>query len=335
MNRQIVLAKRPVGMVTESCFEAVDVPVPELGEGEALLEVKYIGIDPTIRGWLDERGNYMAGVAIGEPIRSNGVAVVIETNDPETYPLGAAVTHLTGWQRYCIVGPNEFTPITALDPDMDFVDVIGILGHSGITAYLGVSKVAKPQPGETFLVSAAGGSVGSLAGQMAKMAGAHVIGIAGSAAKCAYVVDELGFDACIDYKREDVAARLKELAPQGVNIYFDNVGGELLDTVLRRIAMNARIVLCGDISTYNLDGPPPPLYNIRYLMGRRARMEGFNTLDLWDHYDEAMVQLKQWLADGTVSYRTDMLDGVDRAPEALVRLFTGDHLGKLIIKVAP
>jgi NADPH-dependent curcumin reductase CurA len=335
MNRQIVLAKRPVGMVTESCFEAVDVPVPELGEGEALLEVKYIGIDPTIRGWLDERGNYMAGVAIGEPIRSNGVAVVIETNDPETYPLGAAVTHLTGWQQYCIVGPNEFTPITALDPDMDFVDVIGILGHSGITAYLGVSKVAKPQPGETFLVSAAGGSVGSLAGQMAKMAGAHVIGIAGSAAKCAYVVDELGFDACIDYKREDVAARLKELAPQGVNIYFDNVGGELLDTVLRRIAMNARIVLCGDISTYNLDGPPPPLYNIRYLMGRRARMEGFNTLDLWDHYDEAMVQLKQWLADGTVSYRTDMLDGVDRAPEALVRLFTGDHLGKLIIKVAP
>ena len=166
------------------------------------------------------------------------------------------------------------------------------------------------------------------------MQGARVIGIAGSAAKCAWVVDELGFDACIDYKTEDVAARLKELAPKGVDVFFDNVGGELLDTVLRRLALRARVVLCGDISTYDVDTPPPPLHNVRYLMGKRARMEGFNTLDHWDHYHEAAAQLAEWLAEGKLEAREHVLDGLDRAPEALVRLFAGDHLGKLVVRVS-
>jgi hypothetical protein len=330
-NRQVVLAKRPVGMVTESCFETVEVPVPELGSGEALLEVRYLGIDPTIRGWLDERGNYMPGVAIGEPVRSNGVGIVVETNNPEEYPLGRAFMHLTGWQRYCVVQSNPFPPITMVPEGVDLMHVLSVLGHIGITAYIGVLEVARPQPGETFCVSAAAGSVGSIAGQIAKMQGARVIGIAGSPAKCGYVVAELGFDACIDYKHEDVAARLKELAPRGVDIFFDNVGGELLDTVLRRIAMRARVVLCGDISTYNLEGPPPPLHNVRYLMGKRARMEGFNTLDHWDRYHEAAARLAEWVAAGTVTHRAHVLKGLDRAPEALVRLFTGDHLGKLVV----
>ena len=334
-NRQIVLARRPTGAVTEDCFAVAEADVPPLGDGEALLEVRYLGIDPTIRGWLDERGNYMPGVVIGEPVRSNGVGVIVETNNPQEYPLGRAFMHLTGWQQYCVVQSNPFPPITMVSEDVKLTDVLGVLGHIGITAYVGVLEVAKPQPGETFLVSAAASSVGSIAGQIAKLQGARVIGIAGSAAKCAWVVDELGFDACIDYKTEDVAARLKELAPKGVDVFFDNVGGTLLDTVLRRIALHARVVLCGDISTYDTDTPAPPLQNVRYLMGKRARMEGFNTLDHWDQYETAVTQLGAWLDEGKLVAKIDMLDGLDAAPEALTRLFSGDHLGKLVVQVAP
>jgi len=329
----VVLARRPVGMVDASCFEVAERDVPALGEGEALLETRYLGIDPTIRGWLDERGNYMAGVAIGEAVRSNGVGVVVETNNPDEYPLGRAFMHLTGWQEYSVVQSNPFPPVTMVPEGVDLVDVLGVLGHIGITAYIGVLEVAKPQPGEVFCVSAAASSVGSVAGQIAKMQGATVIGIAGSPEKCAWVTGDLGFDACIDYKRDDIAARLKELAPKGVDIFFDNVGGELLDTVLRRLALRARVVLCGDISTYNLEGPPPPLHNIRYLMGKRARMEGFNTLDHWDRYGAAAADLAQWVAEGKITRRVDMLDGLERAPEALVRLFRGEHLGKLVVSV--
>ena len=320
-------------MVTESCFETTETPVPQLGEGEALLEERYLGIDPTIRGWLDERGNYMPGVAIGAVVRSNGVGVVVETNNPVEYPLGRAFMHLTGWQQYCVVESDPFPPITMVPEDVELRDVLGVLGHVGVTAYVGVLVVANPQPGETFCVSAAASSVGSVAGQIARMKGAFVVGIAGSAEKCAWVTDELGFDACIDYKREDVAARLKELVPKGVDVFFDNVGGALLDTVLRRLALRARVVLCGDISTYNLDGPAPALHNIRYLMGKRARMEGFNTLDHWDRYGEATEQLAEWLASGQIKYRVHELDGIDRAPEALVRMFSGEHLGKLVVRL--
>ena len=319
--------------MTEDCFEVADHDVPALGDGEALLEVQFLGIDPTIRGWLDERGNYMPGVAIGEPVRSNGVGVVVETNNPEEYPLGRAFMHLTGWQQYCVVESNPFPPITMIPEGVALTDVLGALGHIGITAYVGVLRVACPRPGETFLVSAAASGVGSIAGQIAKMQGARVIGIAGSPEKCAWVVDDLGFDACINYRTDDVAARLKELAPKGVDIFFDNVGGELLDTVLRRLAMRARVVLCGDISTYDVDAAPPPLRNVRYLMGKRARMEGFNTLDHWDHYQAAAAQLGDWLAAGKLKTREHVLEGLDAAPEALVRLFRGDHLGKLVVRV--
>jgi NADPH-dependent curcumin reductase CurA len=334
-NRQIVLARRPVGAVTQDCFAVAEIDVPALGDGEALLEVRYLGIDPTIRGWLDERGNYMPGVVIGECVRSNGVGVIVETNNPQEYPLGRAFMHLTGWQQYCVVQSNPFPPVTMVSEAVKLTAVLGVLGHIGITAYVGVLEVAKPLPGETFLVSAAASSVGSIAGQIAKLQGARVIGIAGSAAKCTWVVDELGFDACIDYKTEDVAARLKELAPKGVDVFFDNVGGTLLDTVLRRIALHARVVLCGDISTYDTDTSAPPLQNLRYLMGKRARMEGFNTLDHWDEYEAAVTQLGEWVDDGKLVARVDVLDGLDRAPEALVRLFSGEHLGKLVVRVTP
>ena len=311
----------------------VEAPVPELGPGEALLEVKYAGIDPTIRGWLDERGNYMPGVQIGEVIRSNGVGVVVATNDAERYPLGRAFMALVGWQQYRVLAAQEPYPVTMLDENVELLDALNVLGHVGLTAYLGVTEVARPESGEVFLVSAAASGVGAVAGQIAKLRGARVIGIAGGPEKCAWVVDELGFDACVDYKSEDVAARLKELAPQGVDVFFDNVGGELLDTVLRRLAQRGRVVLCGDISTYNLEGAPPPLRNLRYVMGKRARMEGFNTLDHWDSYTAGAAQLAAWVADGSIKHREHVLEGVDRAPEALVRLFSGDHLGKLVVRI--
>jgi hypothetical protein len=333
MNRQVVLRERPRGMVTEDCFEVVDRSLPELGPGEALLEVKYVGIDPTIRGWLDARGNYMPGVEIGEVIRSNGVGVVIATDDDARYPLGRAIMAMVGWQQYRILAADEVLPVTILDEGVELLDTLNVLGHVGLTAYLGVTEVALPEPGETFLVSAAAGGVGSVAGQIAKLRGAIAIGIAGGPTKCKWVVDELGFDACIDYKSEDVAARLKELAPRGVDVFFDNVGGELLDTVLRRLADHGRVVLCGDISTYNLEGAPPPLRNIKYLMGKRARMQGFNTLDHWDSYAAGAAQLAAWVADGSIKHREHVFAGLEHAPEALVRLFAGDHLGKLAIKV--
>jgi NADPH-dependent curcumin reductase CurA len=333
MNRQVVLRSRPQGVVTEECFDVVERPVPELGPGEALLKVAYVGIDPTIRGWLDERGNYMPGVALGEVIRSNGVGVVLATNDEQRFPLGRAIMAMVGWQQYRVLAADELLPVTILDQRVELLDTLSVLGHVGLTAYLGVTEVAKPEPGETFLVSAAAGGVGSVAGQIAKLRGATAIGIAGGPTKCAWVVDEMGFDACIDYKSEDVAGRLKELAPGGVDVFFDNVGGELLDTVLRRLAPRARVVLCGDISTYDTAAPPPPLHNIKYVMGKRARMEGFNTLDHWDAYAQGAAQLRQWVADGRIKHREHVLDGIERAPEALVRLFAGDHLGKLAIKV--
>jgi len=332
-NRQIVLARRPVGPVSVDCFDVTERDVPPLDDGDALLEVRYLGIDPTIRGWLDERGNYMPGVAIGECVRSNGVGIVVETNNPVEYPLGRAFMHLTGWQRYCVVHANPFPPITIVPEGTALIDVLGALGHVGVTAYVGVLRVACPKPGDSFVVSAAASGVGSIAGQIAKMQGARVIGIAGSDAKCEWVVTDLGFDACINYKTDDVAARLKALVPAGVDVFFDNVGGELLDVVLRRLAVGARIVLCGDISTYDDDTPGPALRNVRYLMGKRARMEGFNTLDHWEEYPHAAAQLAVWLADGTVRTRQHILHGLNRAPEALVRLFSGDHLGKLVVQV--
>ena len=336
-NRKVVLTARPVGPVTTGCFETVVEDVPELGPNQALLQVQWVGIDPTIRGWINERGSYFAPVGIGEVVRSSGVGVVVATNDPVTYPMGQAFTALTGWQEYRVVEVGENPPITPVGEGVSLRAAMNWLGQIGMTAYLGVHDVAKPQAGETLVVSAAASGVGSLVGQLAKRLDARVIGIAGSDAKCTWVVDELDFDACINYRTESVDQRLKELAPRGVDVFFDNVGGELLDTVLRRIANRGRVVLCGDVSTYDTDpnAVPPPLHNVKYLMGRRARMEGFNTLDHWARLGEAHAELITLIRDGDLVCREHAIDGIERAPEALVALFRGDHIGKIIVKVAP
>ena len=333
VNRQVVLAKRPIGMVSESCFEMRAGPVPEIGDGEALVRVTHIAIDPAIRGWLNEGGNYLPGVAIGEPVRSNGGGVVVASKN-QNLPVGSVAMALTGWQEYCVTsfGSHDiFRNATVLPEGTDPLDVLPIY-QTGATAWVGVNLVAPPQEGQTFVVSAAASAVGSVAGQLAKLRGARVIGIAGGPAKVQWVTEDLGFDACIDYKCEDVATRLKELAPGGVDVFFDNVGGEILDTVLRRLAVHARVALCGSVSTDNATAPYR-LRNYPRLMGKRARMEGFNAADHWDHYAQAAAALADLIAEGKLKYRAHLIEGLEHAPEALVRLFTGDHLGKLVVRV--
>jgi NADPH-dependent curcumin reductase CurA len=333
VNRQVVLANRPIGMVSESCFELREGPIPEIADGEALVRVTHVAIDPAIRGWLNEGGNYLPGVAIGEPVRSNGGGVVVASRN-DKLPVGAVALALTGWQDYCVIsfGTSDiFRSATVMPEGTDPLDVLPIY-QTGTTAWVGVNLVAAPEEGQTFVVSAAASAVGSVAGQLAKLRGARVIGIAGGPAKAQWVIEELGFDACIDYKGEDVAARLKELAPRGVDVFFDNVGGEILDTVLRRLALHARVVLCGSVSTDNAT-EPYRLRNYPRLMGKRARMQGFNAADHWDHYTAASAELTSLIAEGKLKYRAHVIDGLEHAPGALVRLFTGDHLGKLVVRV--
>jgi NADPH-dependent curcumin reductase CurA len=336
INRQIVLAKRPVGMATPDCFEAATAEIPEPGEGQALIRVLCFSIDPAIRGWIDARGSgYMPAIEIGEPVRANGAGVVIKSRS-EKMPVGTLVTALTGWQEYALAGSDMSdlmhfaTPLPeGTEPEM----AVTVFGQIAATAYASLVRVAPPQEGQTFLVSAAASGVGSLAGQIAKLMGARVIGLAGSEEKCRWVTEDLGFDACIDYKTEDVAARIKELAPKGVDIFFDNVGGELLDTVLRRIALHGRVVLCGSLATDNLTEP----YRLRHfdrLMSRRAQMTGVNVLDHWDLFPEAIKRVGEWLETGQVKHRVFVLDGLDRAPEGLDRMYRGDHLGKIVVRVA-
>jgi NADPH-dependent curcumin reductase CurA len=323
-------------MVEADCFEPRSSEVPEPDNGQALLRVLYVAIDPGIRSWIDKRGaGYLPAVGIGETVRAAGIGQVIATRS-ETLPVGALVTALTGWQDYAIVGSDlaDLPRLGSALPDgVDPVAAVSVFGQAANTAYAGIERVAQPQPGETMLVSAAASAVGSLAGQIAKIRGARVIGTAGSPEKCRWVVDDLGFDACIDYKREDVAARVKELCPKGVDIFFDNVGGELLDTMLRRMAHQGRVILCGSLSTDNGSEP----YRLRHydrLMSRRATMSGFNVLDHWDLFPESLKQVTEWVESGRIQYRTHVLDGLESCPDALLRLYSGDHLGKLVVKVA-
>lgn len=335
VNRQIVLVRRPTGMVDEQCFAEVEGEIPVPGDGQALIRVLCVGIDPAIRGWIDARGSgYLPALELGDPVRSNGVGVVVESRS-ERLPIGTLVTCLSGWQQYALAC-GDFSDLakfaTPLPEGCTPADGVTVLGQAAVTAYAGVTRVAPPAEGETYVVSAAASGVGSLVVQLARLEGARVVGIAGSPEKCAWVTGELGAEACIDYKREDVDARLKALCPKGVNVFFDNVGGPLLDLVLRRIAHRGRIVLCGTLATDNAQEP----YRLRHydrLMSRRASMVGLNVMDHWDLFPEALKRIGNWLASGTLVHRTEVVDGLEHAPRALVRLYEGDHLGKLVVNV--
>jgi NADPH-dependent curcumin reductase CurA len=328
-NRQILLRRRPSGLVQPDDTELVTTPAPELADGEALLRTTYVGLDAAARTWLNDQPGYLPPVQIGEVIRAAGIGEVVESRC-DAFSVGDIVTTLTGFQDYVIIRDDIFS--TPVEPGSDQLAVMSIYGPTGATAYFGMTDIGRPKEGETVVVSAAAGATGSVAGQIAKIAGARVIGIAGGPEKCTAVVEDFGFDACIDYKDEDVPSALKRHCPKGVNVYFDNVGGPILDAVLGRLAPKARVVLCGVISSY-LTGEHPGPANYVNLLSKTASMQGFNALDMWDRFDEAYTDLRRWEAEGKLVHRETVFEGLERCVDALNGLFTGANIGKMLVKV--
>jgi len=330
-NHQFRLASRPSGMVAAENFEYTDEPAPAPGEGEFLVKVLYISLDPAMRGWLNEGRSYVPPVGIGEVMRAIGVGRIVTSNNAE-FAEGDHVTGLFGVQEYAV---SDGGGMVKVDPSVAPLPVyLSTLGMPGMTAYFGLLDVGEVKETDTVVVSAAAGAVGSVAGQIAKLKGCRVVGIAGGTDKCAYVVDELGFDACIDYKGGDVYAGLKEHCPEGVDVYFDNVGGDILDAVLARLARGARVVICGAISQYNVDGKPKGPSNYMSLLVARARMEGFVVFDYVNRYADAAREMGGWMAEGTLKSREDIVEGLETFPDTLLKLYKGENLGKLVLKVA-
>ena len=329
VNRQWRLAARPVGLIKESDFKLTEEPAPTPGEGEVLVRNLYLSIDPTNRGWI-ERDSYLPAVGIGEVMRGGTIGVVEQSRNSR-FQEGAIVQGLLGWQDYALsdgsgltlLPRNESIPLTAY---------FGLFGHIGLSAYFGLLDVGKPKSGETLVVSAAAGAVGSLVGQIGKIKGCRVVGIAGGEEKCRWITDELGFDGAIDYKSEPVLESLKKLCPDGIDVYFENVGGEILDAVLSHINNRARIVLCGLIAQYNATQPVPGPYNFINILVKRARVEGFIVIDYMNRAEEAVADLAKWLTEGKIKYRVDVVEGIENAPRALNMLFEGANKGKLIVK---
>ncbi|MFP5265387.1 MAG: NADP-dependent oxidoreductase [Blastocatellia bacterium] len=329
VNRQWRLAARPAGMVKESDFELTEQPAPTPGEGELLVRNLYLSIDPTNRAWI-ERDSYLPAVGIGDVMRGGTIGVVEQSRHPG-FQEGEMVQGLLGWQDYAISDGSGLTALPRND-SIPLTAYFGLFGHIGLSAYFGLLDVGKPKAGETLVVSAAAGAVGSLVGQIGKIKGCRVVGIAGGGEKCRWITDELGFDAAIDYKSEPVAESLKRLCPDGVDVYFENVGGEILDAVLSHINIRARVVLCGLISQYNATEPVPGPYNFINILVKRARVEGFIVIDYMSRAGEAVAELANWLAEGKIKYRVDVVEGIEKAPEALNMLFNGSNKGKLIVK---
>jgi NADPH-dependent curcumin reductase CurA len=329
-NRQILLRRRPTGLVQPDDTELVISPAPEPAEGEALVRTTYIGIDAAVRTWLNDQPGYLPPVQLGEVIRAAGIGEVVASRC-DAYTAGDVVTTLTGFQDYVIVHDDVFT--TPMRGVTDQLAAMSVYGPTGATAYFGMIDIGKPQPGESVVVSAAAGATGSLAGQIAKIAGARVVGIAGGPRKCQVVVEDFGFDACIDYRQGDLAGALKEHCPRGVDVYFDNVGGPILDAVLGRLAPKARVVLCGVISSY-LTGEHPGPANYVNLLAKSALMQGFNTLDQWGRFAEAHAALRQWEREGRFVHREHIVEGMESCVDALNGLFTGANIGKTLVKVS-
>lgn len=331
MNRQWRLAARPVGKFKESDFGFAEVPVPALNDGELLVHNQYLSLDPTNRGWANEVDTYLPAVKLGDVMRGGAIGVVEESRNPN-FKAGDHVSGLLGWQDYAVTDGAGLTKLPD-NPAIPLTAYMGLFGHIGLTAYYGFLDVGKPKAGETLVVSAAAGAVGSLVGQIGKIVGCRVVGIAGSDEKCRWLTEELGFDAAINYKQENVLAALKRECPNGIDIDFENVGGEILDSVLALINLGARISLCGMISQYNATEQMPGPYNLWMLIVRRARIEGFLVTDYMDRAPEAMTQLGRWLMAGKIKYRVDVVEGLDQAPRAVNKLFDGSNQGKLVIKI--
>jgi NADPH-dependent curcumin reductase CurA len=330
-NRQFLLAQRPVGLPTRDTFRLVETPLGEPAEGQVLVRNRYLSIDPAMRGWMNEGKSYIEPVLLGGVMRALGVGEVIASRHPQ-FPVGSFVGGALGVQDYFLGEPKGFYPV---DPKLAPLPLyLSALGMTGLTAYFALLDVGAPKAGETVVISGAAGAVGSIAGQIARLKGCRVVGIAGGAEKCRYLTEELGFDAAIDYKHEDVTAGLKRTCPKGVDVYFDNVGGEILDAVLARLAYKARVVICGAISQYNnLEAPVGPR-NYLSLLVNRARMEGFVVMDHAAQFPAALREMGGWLASGQLKSKEDIVEGLETFPETLLKLFSGENFGKLVLKVS-
>ncbi len=334
VNRQWLLARRPQGMVTEENFEYRESPVPEPGKGQVLVRNLYLSFDPTQRGWMEDRESYMPPVGIGEPMRAGSVAQVVASNHPG-YAAGDLVQTLGGWQDYLVVdGSAGGIGLSRLPPGVTPQMALGVLGTTGQTAYFGMLDLGQPESGQTVLVSGAAGATGSVAGQIARIKGCRVIGIAGGPDKCRWLKEEARFDDVIDYKSENVDSRIGELCPDRVDVFFDNVGGDILEAALNHINLRARIVLCGGISGYNATEPQPGPTNLMNLVVMRARMEGFIVIDYVDRFAEGAAALAGWMQSGELVHRDDVQEGFENIPATLNRLFTGQNIGKQMLKIA-
>ena len=332
MNRRIILAARPVGEPKESDFELVDGPIPQPHEGEVLVAVSWLSLDPYQRGRMRDAKSYAEPVAVGAVMEGGTVGRVTASRSP-AFAIGDVVQGSLGWQEYAI---SDGRNIRSVDPALGPLSTsLGVLGMPGMTAYFGLLDVGRPRPGETVVVSAASGAVGALVGQIAGIMGCRTVGTAGSQAKIDYIVDELGFDAGINYKTDDVGYALDDACPRGIDVYFDNVGGPVTDAVLERLNTGARISVCGQISQYNSDEPVLGPRNMGVLVRGEARMEGFLVTQFAHGYEAARQQIAIWIAEGKVKYKEDVVQGLENAPRAFIGLLRGENFGKQLIKMAP
>lgn len=337
-STSVVLAERPKGdIVPGQTFHTKSGPAPraaDLKDGEVLVETLYLSLDPAMRGWLDDVRSYIPPVQIGEVMRGSTIARVLASRSPRAKE-GDLVIAMTGWQEVAVAKPKEFETVSdiPLPRNGKVTDLQGVLGMTGLTAYFGMTTIGKAKPGETVVVSGAAGATGSVAAQMAKIAGARVVGLAGSDEKCAWLEKELGFDVCLNYKDPDFRKKFKEATPKYIDVYFDNVGGDILDMALSRANKNARFVMCGAISQYNSTDPKGPR-QISKVITQRIRMEGFIVFDFIKEYPAARKQLAQWLAEGKLKRQeTVVKGGLKVAEQALVDLFKGGNTGKLLVEV--
>ncbi|WP_338649356.1 NADP-dependent oxidoreductase [Pseudomonas sp. ML2-2023-3] len=329
-NRQFLLAKRPVGAATRDTFTFQEVTVVQPKEGQILVRNEYLSLDPAMRGWMNEGKSYIPPVALGEVMRALGVGKVIASAHPG-FAVGDYVNGALGVQDYFVGEPRGFYKV---DPGLAPLPVyLSALGMTGMTAYFALLEVGTPKAGDTVVISGAAGAVGSIAGQIAKLKGCRVVGIAGGKEKCALLTQELGFDGAIDYKNEDVVAGLKRECPKGVDVFFDNVGGDILDAVLSRLNFKARVIICGAISQYNNKEAVKGPSNYLSLLVNRARMEGFVVMDYADRYVVAGQEMAGWLAKGQLTSKEHIVEGLESFPESLMKLFSGENFGKLVLKL--
>jgi NADPH-dependent curcumin reductase CurA len=334
INRQWVLAKRPFGMVGAENFEYREEPIPEPADGQVLVRNLYLSFDPTQRGWMEDRESYLPPVGIGEVMRAGSVGQVVESRH-DGFANGDLVQTTGGWQDFVVADPNLGPMgLSKLPPGVTPVMALGVLGVTGLTAYFGLLDLGMPKAGETVLVSGAAGATGSVAGQIARIKGCRVVGIAGGEEKCAWLKDVARFDDVIDYKQGSVDDRIAETCPDKVDVFFDNVGGEILQAALNHINQRARVVLCGGISGYNATEVQPGPNNLMNLVINRARMEGFIVLDYMPRAHEAVPELIGWMNSGELVHREDIQEGFENIPDTLNRLFTGRNIGKQLLKLA-